>query len=412
LTATLVVDYENLPAGWELPKVHFLQISLLIVSLFYFIAARSLGSKRNLLIVSLLLSFLLISSLVSEYSRDFDHTLIQSPLYSFIDQILDISKRTAIWGNIFRDLGFISIGIMIIALYTLYNAIDRKNYHVLLIVILIAGIIQAIIGITQAVEIFNDHRLSIADGRWVYGTFGQTNFYAGIVLCAISIGFYYLRSQNKFLILTLILSLILLTSSLILSMSIWGIICLFIFLVMYLLIDIVEKSHLAILFGVVILALSFLLFTPLFQSFLPDRIYQEHFFRLDIWNNILILYIKEPLIHKNYQDIFLGTGFDTLGDHFITHNVFEGKYVDRAHNQFLQILSSTGIIMLFLYISSILVLSYKAVRSKNREFAFIVLILLLLNIRGILHTNSILNLLLIGIFISLAYNMQAREKVD
>ncbi len=75
--------------------------------------------------------------------------------------------------------------------------------------------------------------------------------------------------------------------------------------------------------------------------------------RIFIWKNTL-------KISKNY--LLLGVGYDNMGELFFNET---GIYIDKAHNHYLNVLVSNGIIYLFIYLALFIIVIIRGLRSKQ-----------------------------------------------
>ena len=105
----IIVDYKNLPKGYELPKVHFIQILsgiLIILGIIYVsiiladsFLKRKIKIKKSFIILTAVTILLLLSALSSSY------------------------KDIAIFGNVFREQGVITYLLMIFAAYFTFKIV-------------------------------------------------------------------------------------------------------------------------------------------------------------------------------------------------------------------------------------------------------------------------------------------------
>ncbi len=86
--------------------------------------------------------------------------------------------------------------------------------------------------------------------------------------------------------------------------------------------------------------------------------------RIFIWKNTL-------KISKNY--LLLGVGYDNMGELFFNET---GIYIDKAHNHYLNVLVSNGIIYLFIYLALFIIVIIRGLRSKQLISVLLTLVII------------------------------------
>lgn len=388
LISPLIVDYSNLPRGFEINKVFFINtisgiiLTLYILSKFVQTVRRkqfpTVGKIDVIFFFGLLLS-LSLSSLFSPY------------------------QETTYFGNSFRFQGFYTHLFLLTTAYIVYKVLREKHLKIILLVFTISGLIQALIGLNQFFYLGQNDPAALQDGFWVNGTFGQTNWFAGRLLITIFICcFLFLRTRfaNKkidFIFRTVTLTtLVLSIATIIFSFSVWATITFLIFIVLFFLIQFPRqriKNFIYYFIALCILILNFYI-VFLYPSFdLHAQIPRE-----------IINVIKSD----NYEPgrIVFGYGFDTLGEVFRDRNIFAGSLVDRAHNVFFDIFVQGGLFLLGLTLSIFIYIFRNLKNNENRYFHLFLFLSLLWLFRSTIHESGIVNLLDFAILIGITLNLR------
>src|SRR5690606_13009655 len=132
LISSFVVNYADLPKGFELAKVTFLNIAAIVligISLIHWIyitlEKEKLQFDKNFLVLILILFIYCMSSVFSDYQ--------------------DIS----VYGNVFRNQGHIFYSLITVLAYIAYKNVERKNHILIPAAFFISGVIQAVVGLAQ-----------------------------------------------------------------------------------------------------------------------------------------------------------------------------------------------------------------------------------------------------------------------
>lgn len=390
--APFVVDYTTLPKGFELPKVLFLQIGgLLLIALgftkfAYKLAYRKAGKfKFSWWILALVVGFLVLSTLLSPF------------------------PEIALWGNSFRLQGVITHLILILAAFSVYNAISFTNWHVLAILFISSTIVQSLIAVTQFMELVRINPDMVLEGLWVNGTFGQANWFAGRLLVAIILSALYLglKLNKSFKVRILfkayfLVILILFITVLGLTYSTWGIISAAVAVLMVILYEILPKKIFLSLVAIGVIAS--IIFTIIFL-----RVNTDYNLRLEIINSIFIIF-SQPFDLQQLKIYLFGFGFDTLGEVLKSYRMIPGLLVDRAHNFFLDVLIQNGIVILGLLIGIIINIFRKELfKNKNRIVDFTFILVIAWIFRSVIHENGVVNLFDFLIFFAVLTALSARK---
>lgn len=325
LISSFVVNYADLPKGFELAKVTFLNIAAIVligISLIRWIyntlEKEKLQFDKGFFVLLLMLFIYCVSSIFSDYQ--------------------DIS----VYGNSFRNQGLIFYSLITVLAYIAYKNVDRKNHILIPAVFFISGVIQAVVGLAQYINLAQRRPELLDDGLWINGNYGQANFFSTHLVLAIIFGLYllslnskrYIKKEINVLIKSAIcLSLILIYIVLGLSYSIWGWVTGIFALIIYIAYKILKIKYFVITFS--ILSLLSILGSIVI---LPRLDYN---LRIDIWTTSVNVFFSG--ISQNIFHFLFGFGFDTLGELFKDLGRFRPNIVDRGHNIFVDIFMQIGL---------------------------------------------------------------------
>jgi hypothetical protein len=443
--STLIHQDSWLPQGWELPKVRFLQwsLSLLLIIIFaYHIYLAKKGKwfiTGKTFVITAIAFLLLISSILSVYYRPLDAVPVENSYYNFLNSIFNFgnSIQASVFGNIFREQGFITYILILLTCWNLPRFINKKNIHIIFFAIIISALINIFKAFDQYIYLKDVYPELINDGEWIFGNFGQVNFFSGHLLMALVFSFYYLdlfistlktqiylkfkykilRSKEIYLC-GIVISVVLISvisAGVIISRSTWAIALIpliFIYSLLYLFKDKLKKFPQLFLFITLIIGLCALV---IFKLFISKG--ESHKYRVMIWDGVVDYYINYPIRdpkYENIKDLTLGSGFDTLGDVLYEVNWNDSQnnpqYVDRAHNFFLDIVSNNGIIILCILLIVILypLKSFKS-NYKDREYYFLLMSIYLWVGRSFIHESGIVNLFEFFVLLALIYGIGRKE---
>lgn len=402
-----VFDTSFAPKGWELPKVAAIQIFLLLLLSVYALSCivllrpgRKLMYRRDkiLLVVLLIFSF---SSFVSQFTYNLRLDQLYNPLYQ---RILDPSSgeytiHMAIFGNQFRETGLITMSILFATAWVAMREIRSRHLPFMFAALGGGALLQAIFGIMQFLLIGLQNTERFADGLVVYGTFGQNNFYSGYLLCGLVATAYFLANKDAKIRLISLISSIIIILGILLSLSYFA------WIVMILLVAIVireglsKQKSLFLRQKPVIIAVAML---SLPMAILLLQVVPDYLHRINIWNAVLQQYIIIPMQEPSLMNtvrLFFGSGFDTLQEFLYRATELAGSNIDRSHNIIFDVLAFTGIfgllVMAFLARKAIKI----SILSRSRQIDFAVILVFIWFVRSLIHTSSILNLLVAFIFV-------------
>lgn len=384
----LIVNYTDLPKGYELAKVTFFQICTII--LFFVFISKNLFAvfKNSKLTFSkdvFIALFFIILILITTFLSDF--------------------QNIAIFGNQFRFQGAITHILMVLFLLVLYKKGNERNMKLIFWAFFISAIIQSFASFGQLRFFIENDPKAIFEGYYINGTFGQANFYSGRIMLGILSGVFLLaggfRISDKFnrftkallnigLYFLIPLSIFILIFGLIISFSTWGIIVsglLLFILIIYEIVNSSKKARDINLFGKLFAIILFI--GGILSVYILSKLYQgEYNIRLDIWKNIYFMSTSDSFIR-----VLLGYGYDTLGEVFRMFGYFKGLYVDRAHNFFLDVYFQNGVLALITLLSLIFISTAKFIKKHSSKIGvYFFLGMFFWLIRSFVHESGIVNL--------------------
>lgn len=430
--SSLLVDEATLPKGYVLPKVQFIQITCVLFIVFIslyritgLIKSGNVGHYYGLIGYLTAIVIISITSFASAYTRYLDIEIGSNEIYSLLfGSFKDLSQggdvvkvRIAIFGNEFREEGLITYFLLITALWEIGKFFNRFNWHFISFTVITTGIIHAYFAIDQFYNLYVNDPDRLLEGNWVFGKYGQVNFFSGHMIVSLIFCTYYLGIKNIYLKSLLGSLVVFFLTIIFFSFSYWGFVVALISIVTIIAYEALnQKNFFRFLGGGTIVTL---ISTPVGIA-VVNKYFEGYTFRLQIWKEIFNVVIKAPIseaLSGNFEELkllFLGSGFDTLGELFVEKGKFESLYVDRAHNIFLDVLVNNGLIGLIAFAVLLVYLILKLKTNwENRRFMFSFIIFFALILRGLIHTQSIINIvhLLTALFIMLAVEIgKPKEK--
>lgn len=379
VVSPLIVDMSSVPQGWELPKVWFWQwVMVVLICIGFirmfanFVAAQELRRRQYILLFVIIMLVVL---------------WLMFPLFTQTEW-----QGIKLWGNEFRYHGFFTavgtflLGVQV-ATFWKRDSLTEK----VLAAWLIASLVQAAIGTSQILDLFFDNGeffWSFTD--YIYGSFGQPNFFAGKLLLGVAVSIYFFK-RIKDIPYRLILSAVILWFGVVIffSQSTWALVGLAILLMTVLL------RILSVVFRIEKLWWIYMLGSRLMLFFLPFLIWpkiqslevNDH--RIFIWRRSI--FAASPQNLGEAANLVFGYGFDFLAERISKLGLGEGAYIDRAHNLFIDILFNMGLAGWAL-LTSLLGWFYWTLKNLDEQQIYLLLVLDTLLIRAVVHTNSIINI--------------------
>ncbi len=392
--------YQNLSnRGYELAKVDgikFLAVLLTITNIVYAIIQIYLY-KVNFINLLQKLKHIFFSK----------HILFFIFLFFVILNNLSQEHTIAIHGNFWRSQGLLIYLAIFIVFITTWIFTNKKNYKFIVISLFLSGIIQSLVSIVKLKNYIYVNNISkIFDGFFINGNFGQTNFVTYTLGISFIITYFELRIKNidKYFVANYLLSicLILQTLAIYFSGSLWTIICLISFVLIFEISLKINKFNKKIIQSITSLFLIISFLFPFLLYILKLQITGD--LRIQIWFSVI-----ELLSKSNIHILFAGIGFDYLGEWLKTNNVLTNFYIDRAHNFTLDMYVSMGLIptIIFIYFTiRNLVQIEKTDQNKN----LIMMLVMFWIIKSVIHEFSIVNLIELTTLLAILNRLNTKKE--
>jgi O-antigen ligase len=325
--------------AYELPKVWFFQrwVELLcLAGLFYF---RSLKKRKINLTLTVLIAALFIAAMISS--------------------LAGVDPVKSIWGNYYRDDGLITLVHLIILflVVSLYWDNSWKTWFSRAVVIgsWLTGLYSCWLGFR--LFILKD----LSTPNWygeIGGFFGNPNFLAGYLLVTLPFAYYWLQTtKHRWLG---ILGLLTQLGAIGLTFSVMGIVGVGLFVVYSIFGQIskpwLKKIFLLVIFVTVIVGGFFLKDKIFFQESSNQGYIAQSRQRIVV--KLLLASLKRPILGWGWANV--DNAFESV---IYPYPMKNDIYLDKAHSTLLEILVTTGIIGLLIYIYMI-VISLKLIFQK------------------------------------------------
>lgn len=392
--ASFAINKDNLPFGYELPKVNFIKqssIAFFVISLIALSISILQQRKRIRLRSILLLGIILIIYSIS---------YLRSPF-----------EDTALNGNRFREQGLIFYLSITLFAFMLSIFVNKKNVHLIFVALIFSSVIQVFIGYSQVYKLIQDNNFVVFESTGVFGRFGQPNFFANKLLIGFTIACFYALSKRKILRYFGVVSALLLISGVLLSFSTWALITLPCAVILMICYEFLMKRR---NFSKLILGF-YLLIIP--ANFIGILIMEKltYTFRIDIWRNILNVIHYNLKAFEHLGNLLFGYGFDTQMEVFQLHKLIPGHIVDRSHNVIFDIILQIGLLGLTGIGAVFFFVFYKLQEKlKKRYFAFALIAATIWVIESLVHTNSAVNIfefsILVGILAAATSSPQSQSQ--
>ena len=279
-------------------------------------------------------------------------------IIGFISSITGADLPKSLIGNYYRADGLITylhLAVFSIMVSLFWQDINKRIFHLCLAW---GSILISILTLVMSILVINFNLLAIPhwENRAVGATFGNPNFLAGYLSITLPFVFYQIKSANKLQRLWWILALILQYLALVATNSYGGLALGFLFLVGWFLIGKKRGLQIFILlsFSSIILMTIAVFQQNKISGFVPEG--RERIFRK------ILLGVKKRSI--------LGFGFANSDYAFeadewpikLQHDV----YVDKAHATLLEVLATTGVAGLTVYLLLILKIAGNLIKSYSQ----------------------------------------------
>ena len=378
-------------------KDNFL-VFYLIINIFYlyimttlccsidFIKYRMMGrSIIGICVISLIISIILFIKKV-KINKDikksiglYEILILIITILLTISSVLAINKKVAFLGFTGRYEGLFSLINYLLFMY-ISSYIKKDKKKLIVYAIIISGIYEALFAYLQILNIsFIPKHIHIDNKIWATGSITNPNFFGSLMVLSLScsIGLFIDNSKKLISNILLIVSIIILMLGLLISDTTSALVGLIV-VVMFLLFYVIKTKSIKRFFIVLlILVLETTILTKLNMTDLVKDLvktknevvelskgnYDKHYGtnRVEIWRLTLDI-VPKYLIH--------GAGIDNFTYAFGEEPLIVSyRVIDKAHNEYLQVLVTEGIFALISYLALYFISLFKGVKNsfKNKE---------------------------------------------
>lgn len=345
--------------GSEIIYVSFIN---LIVSIIVFIHRKFIRRKYKFNILDILILLILFFGLISV--------------------IFAIDSRYALEGFLGRYEGFYATLYYFTLLY-ISSFIKKKNKKYIVYLILFTGVIQAFFGYLQKTDSGIVDKIDNDGILWAIGLTNNPNFFGSYMLLSLSFALgLFIEEKERIIQIVLGAVILILSIGLLISDTLSCLIGLIIVLILLFIYCIKNKKIKKLIIPIVIIVSSFIILnrfnlTALASDFLKTKNetveiakgnVNDNFGtkRMAIWKETLKI-VPDNLVH--------GVGIDNMGVAFDGGPLIIGrKIIDKAHNEFLQILVTEGIFCLICYLVFYGIIIYKgSIRTFKKKEIYLLL---------------------------------------
>lgn len=327
---------------YEIPRVWFVQISSLVLFSFVTLTSKKSSFSKNLLPIVLFLGWLTFTSV---NGADFYKSLV---------------------GNYYRRDGLLTMYCLLLLGLSLSRfSISTKK--------LSGGIFTGsiLVSLFATVEFIFGNFLGYSSGGWgdssVGATFGQPNFLAGYLAVTMPFGLYLLSQSKKRVVrLIVVLSLILIGGGVLVTNSLGGLLAVGLGLILWLgkKLPRLGKFVLGMCLVVTTLLCGFYYYQTLTTDVYPDS-------RLRLVRQLSTAVSYRPITGWGVANVDYAFESNSWPINF-QHDI----YVDKAHSQVLEVLVTSGVIGLVLYLLMIVVVLKKLMQDKSPWSQTLLIVLL------------------------------------
>lgn len=293
-------------------------------------------------------------------------------ILSIVSTIFAVDRNISIYGEHKRNEGLLSIISYYLIFLNLKNITNKKYVNIIIKTIITVGIVQVIYAILQVYTEFNFIK-HYSRPYMASSLSGNPNFFGGYMVMHTLIMFvlYMFKEKKIYLYLSVLFFIgLCLASS---TGPFLGLIITIIFFTIFYR----KKIDFKKLFKILFIYLIIFIVIDLSVKFVQENIFKNSIEdnynitrelikkggtngfgngRLELWKNSL------PLINKYW---LTGAGLDNFGK---VYGVRNGLYFDKAHNVYLQMIITNGLITLILYLVLCLICCLKSLKLKDELY--------------------------------------------
>ena len=374
---------DNFLVFYLIINIFYLYIMTTLCCSFDFITYRMMGrSIIGLLVIDVIISVILFIKKVKK-NKDikksiglYEILILLLTVLLFISALLAINKDAAFFGTLGRYEGWFAVTNYLYIMY-ISSFIPKDKRKLIVYGIIIAGIYEAIFAYLQVLDISFIPKHVNYGKIWATGSITNPNFFGTFMLLGLSCSIGLFIDSNKKLInnILIFLSIIILMFGLLIgdtTSAMVGLIAVCMFLLFYV---IKTKKIKSFIIVVVVLVLetavvSSLNMTGLVKDLIKTKNevvelskgnYDKHYGtnRVEIWR------LSLPLVPKY---IIHGAGIDNFSYAFGDESlIINNSPVDKAHNEYLQILITEGIFTLISYLVLYSVTLFNGIKNSFKE---------------------------------------------
>jgi len=311
---------------------------------------------------------------------------------AIISTIFAINRKISIYGAVKRNEGLLSILSYYLILLNVRNIKNEKYIKLIIKAFIIIGLVQVLYAILQVytrLEFIKHY----SKPYMASGLSGNPNFFGGYMVMHTLIMFvlYLLYHKNKYLILSVIFFVgVCLASS---TAPFLGLIVTIIFFI----IQYRKNIKLKELFKIILLFIIVYIFIDYTVKFVQEGMFKNTIWdnynitkelkkgvssnfgngRIELWKNSL------PLMSKYY---ITGCGLDSFG---IVYGIRDGIFFDKAHNIYLQIAITNGLLALIFYLILCFIGFHRGLKIKNKLYISIFIAFLGYSVQGFANISVI-----------------------
>ena len=357
----------------------------------------------------------LIIAIINYKKRKFckcDLYLLIMFIFALISTIFSASVQTSLYGFQGRNEGLLTF-VSYYIFFIIASFLDKKDKIKILYLILIIGSLHVFYGLLQILGICN----TVIDGTHYAAGFLRNSVFYGtlMVICfTLSLCLFLFKNQKRFIIF-----LIIFTLGVISSVSMGAILSAFISFII-IIAYLIKKKKIKTK-KVIITLLCFIIFALIINLILKNRLFRDIFKFLDELKNILAgnmaleygserLFIWQNTLKRIPYYLLHGVGIDCFIYAFdgnlllpLTH-----KFVDKAHNEYLQTLLTQGIFGFISYILFIVCIFKNNLKQKKPILLFVIISYL---IQATFNISVINVAYIFYIILGLSYDRNLSKKI-
>lgn len=388
---------------YTIPKVAFLLPCGLLLLILLFINYKTLKIDKKDILVLIFLGLIFLSVFVS------------------------YDLKTSIIGSEYRYEGLLMVSTYVLIYLCAKKYFKYENLNIflnimfyVLLVIGILGILQMYLNIPALYPIFN---------QGICSTFGNSNFFGSFIslILPICIAVFIIKGNKRSFLLSNIFFWNMISSG---TRSTWvGFIAVLVFFIIFL---IIKRNFKYFKRATILLVFFVLIYIYLFSSSKAVTESQVNALaediqtaatsginpsmgscRIEIWNATLKLIVKKPILGCGVDDLANGL-FINCSEEAFAFSERTGVYIDKAHNEYLQIAATSGIPSLIIYLTfgGIILFPKMGKMFKDKSYFIICLSIICYITQALFNISTIGIAPLFWMILGLSDNNCIKESLD